>query len=154
MLGVGDVAPAFELPDQTGATRSLTELCQRGECVLYFYPADFTPVCTAEACTFRDVYDDLTGIDAQLAGVSPQDSASHQRFAERHNIPFPLLADTSKTVIRAFGVNGPLGFGVRRVTYLIDADLRIRKRVVSDLFVGSHADLVRDMLKEHRSAAS
>ena len=150
MINIGDTAPDFELPDQRGETVSLSGLLQRGEVVLYFYPADFTPVCTAEACAFRDVFDDLQGIDVQVVGISPQDEASHQRFAERHALPFPLLVDNGKGVIRAFGVNGPLGFGVRRATFLIGQDGRVVNRVVSDFFVGSHMSLVREVLERPR----
>ncbi|MGR8919318.1 MAG: peroxiredoxin [Gammaproteobacteria bacterium] len=150
MIDVGDVAPDFELPDQLGNRISLGSLLSRGEVVVYFYPADFTPVCTAEACAFRDVFDDLRGIDVQVVGISPQDESSHQRFAERHALPFPLLVDAGKGVIRAYGVNGPLGFGVRRATFLVGRDGRVRNRVVSDFFVGSHMSLVRELLEQRR----
>ncbi len=148
MLRIGDVAPDFKLQDQTGATVSLDELVTDGNVILYFYPADFSPVCTAEACAFRDNYDGIANVGAQIVGVSPQGVASHRRFANGFSIPFPLLSDPRKKVIRAYGVDGPLGFGVRRVTFLIDSSRTIRNRVVSDLFVESHMALLKKTLSE------
>ena len=146
MIKIGETAPDFELPNQSGEAVSLASLLGNGELVLYFYPADFTPICTAEACAFRDAYDDLSEIDVQVVGVSPQSVDSHQRFASRHSLPFPILCDERKSVIKAYGVDGPLGFGVRRATYLIDKDQTVANRVVSDLFVGSHMDLVKAVI--------
>lgn len=149
MLKPGDMAPEFEAEDQDGNVQSLSALLQSGELILYFYPADFTPVCTAEACAFRDNYAGLDELGIRLVGVSPQSAASHKRFAAAHDLPFPLLADERKAIIRAYGVSGPLGFGVRRATYLIGADGIIRNRVVSDLFVGSHVDFIRQVMVDH-----
>ncbi|MEZ5598815.1 MAG: peroxiredoxin [Pseudomonadales bacterium] len=145
MLKVGDKAPDFSLPNQHGETVTLSALLAGGELALYFYPADFTPVCTAEACAFRDKYAELRAADANVVGISPQSVASHQRFADRYDIPFSLLFDGDKKVIRAYGVDGPFGIGVRRVTYRIGADGVIRDRVVSDFFVNGHLDLVKGM---------
>lgn len=149
MLKPGDMAPDFEAQDQDGTIHSLEALLQSGDLILYFYPADFTPVCTAEACAFRDNYAGLDELGIQLVGVSPQSAATHKRFAAAHDLPFPLLADERKAIIGAYGVNGPLGFGVRRATYLIGADGVIQNRVVSDLFVGSHVDFIRQVMAEH-----
>jgi len=146
MLGIGDLAPEFTLPDQDGRRWALSDLVSAGSAVVYFYPADFTPGCTREACLFRDRYDALAEAEVPLVGISPQDEASHRRFAGAFGLRFPLLADPDKLVIRAFGVDGPLGFGVRRVTYLIGQDRRIENRVVADFMVGSHMELVRKVL--------
>jgi len=146
MLNVGDTAPEFTAPDSDGALWSLTAALSRGEVVVYFYPADFTPVCTREACAFRDRFADLEHVNVQIVGVSPQNAASHARFRAQFQLPFPLLCDENKAIIRAFGVDGPLGFGVRRVTYLIGTDRRIVNRVVSDFFVGSHTDLIKQVI--------
>ncbi|MFB3107411.1 MAG: peroxiredoxin [Pseudomonadales bacterium] len=148
MLKVGDTAPNFTLQDQNGATVSLDELVTDGNVILYFYPADFSPVCTAEACAFRDNYDGVANVGAQIVGVSPQGVSSHSRISNSFAIPFPLLSDPRKKVIRAYGVDGPLGFGVRRVTFLIDSTRTIRNRVVSDLFVESHMALLKKTLSE------
>lgn len=147
MLRKGDLAPDFELSDQNGDSIRLTDLLSAGSVVLYFYPADFTPVCTREACAFRDQHEDLARLNVQVVGVSPQSGSSHKRFAEAFSLPFPLLSDTSKTAIRAYGVDGPLGFGVRRVTYLIEPSTTITNRVVSDLFLGSHLGLINEVLE-------
>lgn len=146
MLRIGDTAPEFSLPDQNGDRVSLSDLLAEGRAILYFYPADFTPVCTREACAFRDRFEDLREVSVPLVGISPQDVASHHRFAEAHRLPFPLLADEDRTVIRAFGVSGPFGFGVRRATFLVDGQRRIVNRAVSDLFLASHLALVQKVL--------
>lgn len=148
MLNVGDTAPDFALPDQSGAQVDLDDLLAEGDLILYFYPADFSPVCTAEACVFRDNYDGLTDIGTQIVGVSPQGVSSHKRFAQSFAIPFPILSDTRKQLVRAFGVDGMLGMGVRRATFLIDQERIIQKRVVSDLMVTSHASFIKEMIRE------
>lgn len=148
MLNVGDVAPEFDQLDQTGERLVLSELLKDGELILYFYPADFTPVCTAEACLFRDNFADLEDVGVRVVGVSPQDSASHQKFTDSFELPFSLLPDEEKSLIKAFGVAGPLGIGVRRVTYLIGQDAVIRSRSVADIFLGNHSDLIQEVLGE------
>ncbi len=146
MLNIDDIAPAFEATDQNDMPHTLSELLASGPLVLYFYPADFTPVCTREACAFRDRYEELNALSVQVIGVSPQNARSHRRFAEAFSLPFPLLCDEGKKIIRSYGVDGPLGFGVRRVTFYIKSDGRIANRVVSDFFVGSHLDLIKKVL--------
>ncbi len=148
MLKIGDAAPAITGHDQDGAQWSLATALARGPLVLYFYPADFTPVCTREACAFRDNFDGLASVNVQIVGVSPQSAASHRRFRDTFKLPFPLLCDENKQVIRAFGVDGPLGLGVRRVTYLIGTDAIIRNRVVSDFFVGGHTELIKQVISQ------
>jgi len=153
MLKVGDQAPDFETTDQDGNLVSLSSLLERGPVILYFYPADFTPICTAQACAFRDNSDALEDAAIQILGVSPQSAASHRRFASSYQLTFPLLSDERKQIIRAYGVDGPLGFGVRRATFLVNEQGRISNRVVSDLFVGSHMDFVRTVLSEKAADA-
>ena len=149
MLAIGDRAPDFSATDDTGRRWTLAELLAEGEFVLYFYPADFTPVCTREACMFRDVYPDLADAGVRIFGVSPQGEGSHRSFREKHRLPFPLLADTNKSLTTRFGAQGPLGMGVRRVSYLIDAEGRIADLVVADLRVGRHEAFVRRVLDRH-----
>lgn len=146
MLSVGDTAPDFEAADQNGEDVRLTTWLERGPVIVYFYPADFSPICTAQACTFRDRADSLDKAGYRILGVSPQSASSHRRFAAAHGLTFPLLSDTDKTIIRAYGVDGPLGFGVRRATFLIHTDGRIKNRVVSDLFLGSHTAFLSSVL--------
>ena len=114
MLKNGTQAPEFDLADQDGKRHTLKSLLARGPLILYFYPADFTPGCTKEACSFRDLQKDLVAAELRVVGVSPQDAESHRKFAAKHNLNFPLLADPDKQAVKAYDVDGPLGFGVRR----------------------------------------
>ena len=94
MLKKGTRAPEFDLVDQDGKRHTLKSLLAKGPLILYFYPADFTPGCTKEACTFRDLQNDLLRAKLRVVGVSPQDADSHRKFAAQHNLNFTLLADT------------------------------------------------------------
>ena len=143
MLKVGDTAPDFVLEDFDGPQTTLSELLDGESLVVYFYPADFSPVCTREACALRDRHDALREVGVRVLGVSPQGRDSHRRFRESYQLPFALLSDPSRKVIEAFGVNGPLGFGVRRATFLIGPDRTIRTRAVADVFLGSHLELIQ-----------
>jgi thioredoxin-dependent peroxiredoxin len=143
MLKAGERAPEFTLPDETGTDRSLTELLSTGAIILYFYPADFTPGCTRQACMLRDLNSDIEKAGLRIVGISPQHPSSHAKFREKHRLPYILLSDEHKTVIKMYGLNGPLGIGVRRATYLIDGSRRIRDAVMADFRVGRHADFVR-----------
>ena len=118
-LAVGDRAPQVVALDQQGVERRSDQLEGRW-LVLFFYPKDDTPGCTAEACAFRDGYGDLQALGAEVWGVSGDDGASHQRFASRHQLSFPLLVDRGNALRRAFGVPAVLGLLPGRVTYLID----------------------------------
>ena len=142
MLKTGTKAPDFSLSDENGEQRTLSEFLANGPLILYFYPADFTPGCTKEACSIRDLHDDIIKSGLQIIGVSPQSAESHTRFRETHKLPFPLMADEDKTVIKAYDVNGPLGIGVRRATFLIDADGVIQDAVLADVFIGQHTDFI------------
>ncbi|MCC7492366.1 MAG: peroxiredoxin [Fimbriimonadaceae bacterium] len=146
MLLPGAVAPDFELPNQDGQPVRLATVLATGPLLLYFYPADFTPGCTAEACSFRDVHDELLTAGYHLLGISPQSVESHARFRAAQRLPFDLLADPAKTVIRAYGALGAFGLLVRRVTYLIDPGGLIRERTVADLRVARHRELVDRLL--------
>jgi len=146
MLKKGDLAPSFEGKDQNGNTLSLEGLLGSGPVLLYFYPADFTPICTAQACAFRDQQEVINSASLKIVGVSPQSEGSHQRFADTYDLGFPLIPDQDKRIIKAYGVDGPFGIGVRRATYLIGVDGRIRDRVVSDLFVGSHTEFINSAI--------
>ncbi|MGB5135099.1 MAG: peroxiredoxin [Prochlorococcaceae cyanobacterium] len=124
-LVAGDRAPLIALTDQTGSERRSDQLGGKA-LVLFFYPKDDTPGCTMEACAFRDSYADLQELGAEVWGVSGDDAASHQRFAARHNLPFPLLVDRGNALRKAFGVPGVLGLLPGRVTYVIDGEGVIR----------------------------
>jgi peroxiredoxin Q/BCP len=143
MLAMGARAPEFTLPDQNDQSVSLSTLLRHGPLILYFYPADFTAGCTRQACRLRDMHGEILQAGLDVAGVSPQDPASHRAFREKHQLPFTLLSDVDKAVIRMYDVNGPLGFGVRRATYLIDQARYIRGAVLADFRIAEHEDFVR-----------
>ena len=148
--GVGDGAPDFTAPDQHGQSVSLASL--RGSAVvLYFYPRDATPGCTAEACAFRDAWDRLEALGAKVVGVSSDDSASHAEFAEEHGLAFPLLADTEGTIAEAFGVPSRFGFHAR-MTFVIDESGVIR-RIFHDVDPAVHVDEVAQVLESLASVS-
>jgi thioredoxin-dependent peroxiredoxin len=142
MLATGELAPDFELPDQDGRKRRLADLLGGKPLILYFYPADFTPGCTREACDLRDLHTQILSAGLKVVGVSPQSPESHARFREKFSLPFTLLADEDKQVIKAYDVDGPLGIGVRRATFLVDSKLRIADAVQADLRIGKHREFV------------
>jgi peroxiredoxin Q/BCP len=143
MLPIGSRAPEFTLPDQDDRPVSLSTLLNRGPLILYFYPADFTPGCTKEACMLRDLHGEIQRVGLSVAGVSPQAPERHTEFREKYKLPFTLLSDVEKFVIKMYDVNGPLGFGVRRATYLIDQARQIRGGVLADFRIGEHEDFIR-----------
>ncbi|MFM7206498.1 MAG: peroxiredoxin [Planctomycetaceae bacterium] len=132
-VSVGDHAPAFTAPLQDGGTFDSASLLGRRWLVLFFYPKDETPVCTKEACAFRDSYERFAAAGAEVVGVSSDSAASHARFAARHRLPFPIVADTDRRLRKLFGVSNPLGVIPGRVTYVIDRDGVVRL-VFSALF--------------------
>jgi thioredoxin-dependent peroxiredoxin len=121
-LAVGTDAPAFTAKDTNGNTVSLSDFAGK-TVVLYFYPKDDTPGCTKQACSFRDAQPDYKGKDVVVLGVSADDEASHQAFTAKYNLNFPLLADTDKSLIAAYDVDG--GGYAKRVTYVIDSNGKI-----------------------------
>lgn len=143
MLSKGDRAPEFSLPDQDGRDVSLTSLLNQGPLLLYFYPADFTPGCTRQACMIADLHTDIQRSRLLVAGVSPQAPQVHQRFRAQYKLPYPLLADETKEVIRMYGADGPLGFGVRRVSYLLDRARIVRDVIRADFRISQHTQFVR-----------
>lgn len=143
MLTIGARAPEFTLPDADGQATSLSNLLRDGPLILYFYPADFTPGCTREACQLRDLESEVEAAGLRVAGISPQTPESHRAFREKYKLPFTLLADVDRFVIKMYGVQGPLGFGVRRTTYLIDQARHIQDVVVADFRIGTHEAFVR-----------
>lgn len=147
MLKPGSSAPSFTLPDQDGTAVTLSALLRAGPLILYFYPADFTPGCTREACSIRDLHQQILATGLQVVGVSPQSPDSHRQFRERYALPFTLLSDVDKVAVKAFDVNGPLGFGVRRATFLISQDGRIEAAVLADLKIAEHEQFIREALR-------
>lgn len=142
-LKVGDKAPAINATDQDGNNVSLEALKGR-KVVLYFYPKDDTPGCTAEACSLRDNYQQLISLGFSVIGVSPDNQISHRKFTEKHELPFPLIADVDKKVIKEYGVWGPKKFmgreyeGVIRTTFIIN-EKGIIDEVISKVDTKNHA---------------
>jgi len=132
MLDAGSEAPGFDLEDQDGRRHRLADYRGRWV-VLYFYPKDDTPGCTKEACGFRDALPDLTGQNAVVLGMSADDRSSHERFARKHGLTFPLLVDPDKSVLEAYGAYGERSMygrtfmGVKRISYLIDPEGKVAR---------------------------
>ncbi|MEO6149415.1 MAG: thioredoxin-dependent thiol peroxidase [Mucilaginibacter sp.] len=131
-LTEGDKAPGFTANDQNGKAVSLSDFAGKNV-ILYFYPKDDTPGCTAEACSFRDNYQSLLGQGFEVIGVSTDDEKSHKKFETKYSLPFPLIADESKEIVEAYGVwaeknmYGKKYMGTVRKTFIIDGDGIIKK---------------------------
>lgn len=135
----GDAAPDFSAPDAHGRTLRLRDFRGR-PVVLYFYPRDFTAVCTREACEFRDQHSALEALGAKVIGVSPDPPERHGEFARRHRLPFALVSDVDGHVRRLYGVRPFLGLVPGRVTFVIDADGVVRRRFASQYRGARHAE--------------
>jgi peroxiredoxin Q/BCP len=135
----GKPAPDFTLQDQNGTEVTLSSL--RGQwTIVYFYPKDDTPGCTAESCSFRDSYEAFTDVGARVVGISSDSVASHKAFAEKYNLPFTLLADTGGSVRKEWGVGRTLGLIPGRVTYVIDPEGVVKRRFSSQFSPKKHID--------------
>ncbi len=152
MLKPGTSAPDFVLPDENGNEVSLVDLLEDGPLILYFYPADFTPGCTKEACSIRDIHDDLISVGLKVVGISPQDADSHTRFREKHNLPFTLLSDVDKVAIQMYDADGPFGVGVRRITYLIQQSKKIQDALQADVLVNRHKEFIEKAISLREAA--
>jgi peroxiredoxin Q/BCP len=145
-LKSGDKAPDINSTDQNGNPVKLADFLGH-KVILYFYPKDDTPGCTAEACSLRDGYADLLAKGYKIIGVSADSDKSHKKFADKYHLPFPLLPDTSKEIINAYGVWGPKKFmgraydGILRTTFIIGEDGKIFK-IIEDVKTKNHADQV------------
>lgn len=150
-IQVGDTAPDFTLTSQSGEPVSLAGFRGSKAVVLFFYPKDGTAVCTKEACSFRDAYEDFVQAGAVVIGVSSDSAESHQAFASGHRLPFVLLADTDGAVRQAFGVPKTLGIMPGRVTYVIDKEGIVRhvfsSQFAADRHVAEALAVVRELAK-------
>lgn len=153
LLEVGDQMPDATLRDQDGKEVALHGLLGQGPIVLYFYPRDETPGCTAEACAFRDGYEDFTAAGAKVVGVSIDDVDSHRRFADHHRLPFTLLADPGGALHARFGVKKVFGFLAGRVTFVIDAGGVIRHVFDSKLQFTRHVREALEVVQKLRAQA-
>lgn len=146
-LKVGDTAPDFSLMDEYGRPVSLNDFLGKKVVVLYFYPKDFSPGCTAEACSFRDNYKPYEDKGAVVIGVSLDSVESHLRFTQKYNLPFAVLSDKSKEVAKAYGVLGIAGLLAKRVTFIINKQGKIT-HIFSKVDVKKHSEEVLMALEE------
>lgn len=144
---VGDTAPDFTLPSQMGDNVKLSEYFGKKNVVLYFYPKDETPGCIKEACTFRDNYEELAALGAEVIGISGQSVQSHIAFASHYGLPFILLADVDNKVRELYGVPSTMGFLPGRVTYIIDKQGVVRHVFVSQTQAQRHVEEAKKTLK-------
>ena len=146
-LKVGDTAPDFSLLNEHGLRVSLRDFLGKKVVVLYFYPKDFTPGCTAEACSFRDEYKPIQDKGAVVIGVSLDSVESHSKFSEKYNLPFAILSDQNKEVAKAYGVLGVGGLLAKRVTFIINKEGKIT-HIFPKVDVKRHSEEVLKVLKE------
>ncbi|HEX6522920.1 MAG TPA: peroxiredoxin [Streptosporangiaceae bacterium] len=151
---VGDKAPDFTLPAQTGEDVTLHDRLNDRVVVLYFYPKDNTSGCTAEACAFRDSYEVFSEAGAEVIGVSSDSVDRHAGFASKHNLPFTLLSDQGGKVRKAYGVPATLGLLPGRVTYVIDRAGTVRLVFNSMTNIGKHVNDALDMVKQLQAEPS
>ena len=145
---VGDPAPDFALADQSGNTVRLSKFRGKSCVVLFFYPKDETPGCTAEACAFRDSYEVFRDAGAEVIGISSDPVDSHRQFASHHNLPFRLLSDEGGNVRKTYGVSSTLGIFPGRVTYVIDGEGVVRHIFSSQFRPSKHIEEALAVLRE------
>ena len=151
-MKAGDTAPDFELPDQTGTPRKLSDFLAAGPVVLFFYPAAMTPGCTKESCHFRDLNAEFGEVHAQRLGISADPVDKQHQFADKYALDFPLLSDVDRTVAKAFGVKrSPSILPNRRATFVIDRDGTVVEVIRSETRMDHHADRALEVLRS-RSA--
>ena len=149
-MDAGDLVDDFELPDDEGKPRRLSELLVSGPVVLFFYPAAMTAGCTKESCHFRDLSSEFAALGAQRVGISGDTVDKQHEFSSKHDFDYPLLADTDRSVAEMLGVKRGL-FGLsptQRVTFVIDTDRRVLARISSETRMNSHADKALEVLRE------
>lgn len=153
LLGIGAKAPDFTATLSNGERISLSDFLGKKNVVLFFYPKDFTAACTAQACSMRDEHVEFARLDAVVFGVSADDVKAHTLFRSEHELPFELIADVDRTIIRRFGVErlGGLLKLTKRVTYVIDKNGIIRHVAHHEFFVGNHS---KDVLTSLKSLSS
>jgi peroxiredoxin Q/BCP len=147
-LKIGDKAPQFTLKNSSGQNVSLSDFEGKQNIVLYFYPKDETPGCTAQACSFRDHYEDFRELGAEVIGVSSDSTSSHESFSQNHKLPFVLLSDPGDVVAKRYGVEKTLGILKGRVTFVIDKNGTIVHIFNSAIQFTRHIDEAKDALKK------
>ncbi len=150
-LAIGDKAPEFDVTSSSGKSLKLGDFAGKKNVVLYFYPGDFTPVCTKETCGFRDMHEDLRSQDTEIIGISVDSDESHRKFAKEYGVPFELVSDKNRDIAKRYGATGFLRdiLGkTKRKTFVIDKAGRIAAILESELSASKHLDGVRDALKK------
>jgi thioredoxin-dependent peroxiredoxin len=151
----GDHVDEFELPDQSGTKRKLSDLLTEGPTVLFFYPAAGTAGCTREACHFRDLAKEFAEVGASRVGISTDSVDKQAKFSDNHHFDFPVLSDADGAVASAFGVKrGLMGkfMPVKRTTFVIDTDRKVLEVISSEVNFYTHADKALDVLRARQSA--
>ena len=147
-MQTGDTAPDFELLDETGNPRKLSDLVSGGPIVLFFYPAAMTPGCTKESCHFRDMAAEFSEVGAQRVGISADGVDKQREFSEKYTFDFPLLSDPDRAVAAMFGVKRKVGIlKVKRSTFVIDTDRKVLAVVSSEFSMNDHADKALEVLR-------
>ena len=147
-MQVGDTVEDFELPDETGTKRKLSDFLRDGPVVLFFYPAAMTYGCTKESCHFRDLVAEFNAAGGQRVGISADTVEKQKQFSDKHDFDYPLLADTDRTVAEQFGVKRG-GFSIsptKRSTFVIDTDSKVIGVISSEVSMNKHADKALEVL--------
>jgi thioredoxin-dependent peroxiredoxin len=149
-IAKGDLVEDFELPDETGTMRKLSDLLAGGPVVLFFYPAAMTKGCTMESCHFRDLAKEFADVGAVRVGISRDSVSKQAQFAGKHAFGYPLLSDPDGRVARQFGVRRALALGplaTKRMTFVIGTDRRVLEVVHSEVSMDAHADRALEVLR-------
>jgi thioredoxin-dependent peroxiredoxin len=147
-MKTGDVVADFELPDESGTKRHLSEFLAKGPVVLFFYPAAMTMGCTRESCHFRDLKSEFEELGAQRLGISADSVDKQHQFSEMHSFDYPLLSDTDRTVAQQFGVKRGLSIlPNKRATFVIDTDSKVLAVINSEVNMSRHADRALEVLR-------
>lgn len=153
-IAVGQRAPDFTLPSTTGAPLTLSTFFNRRTVVLFFYPQDDTPGCTAEACTFRDTHEAFAAAGAEVIGISSDSIPSHEQFARKHRLPMTLVSDAGGAVRALYGVRSTLGLLPGRATFVIDRTGTVRHVFVSQFRVKQHVNEALEIVKKLETPGS
>ena len=149
-MDIGDIAPDFELPDETGTPRKLSSFLTEGPVVLFFYPAAMTKGCTAESCHFRDLAAEFAEAGGIRVGISPDKVERQQEFADTYSLGYPLLSDPDGEVAGIFGVSRRFG-PIKRKTFVIDTDRKILETIKAELRFDVHADKALTALRNRNA---
>lgn len=154
MVDVGDPAPDFTATASDGRTVSLADFQGKQPVVLFFYPADYSPICTQEACSFRDAYEDFAKLGAAVIGVSGDSDETHRAFAGAHHLPYLMISDAAGTLRRLYGVTNYLLVLPSRITFVIDRQGIVRLKFDSQLFGSKHVEQAIKILRSLQSQST